>query len=267
MECPFREVEPFYGTSAELRRAVPWADHFVHAQVFFQMMGINEYYDMDKFDYDKAKLLHDLNTPVTPDLHDRFSLVVDGGTIEHIFDIKSAMANIVKVLRVGGWVVHLTPSSNFIDHGFYCFSPLFFYEFYSANGFEDFRCYLLEISRDFPMGYFKPCSYVEYTYLSPVISYLDVSKYIVVLFVARKKHSCDVINIPNQGTYDSRSKKQVQAVTGSSSVISPYLYFPSVYERWVPKTLQPVLLPLRPLLGRIWYRVSPPRSKIVKKVL
>jgi len=265
MDCRFREVEPFKGTSAELVRCLPRAKEFVHAQVFFQMLGIDDYYDVDRFDQDKPKLLHDLNTPIPRDLCDRFSLVLDGGTIEHVFDIRSVMENIVRALRVGGWVIHFSPASHYIDHGFYSFSPCFFYEFYGINGFEDFRCYLLEISTDFPMGYLKPCTYMEYTYGAPITQFLDESKYILILFAARKVNSPDLIRVPDQGTYDPGTKARVQAA--SSPPVLSNSRSPSLYERRVPKPLQPVLQPLRPYFGKLYSCVFPIRSRPKKRVL
>jgi len=237
MGCPFREVEPIRTTCY----ATPDRD-FVHAQVFFQMMGIDEYYDLDKFDYDKPKLRHDLNTPISEEMHGRFSLVVEVGTMEHVFDIRQVMENIVRLLRVGGSVVHFSVTNNWIDHGFYTFSPSFFYEFYAANGFEDFRCYLIEVGKDYPAGFTRPCPFSEYTYGSPMVEYIDESKCVVTLFAARKARNCDVVRVPDQGAYDPATRSQVQAVTGSA---------PSFYEQLVPKPLRPVVQPLRPFLGRL----------------
>lgn len=262
MDCSFREVEPIKNTSATLKEVIPYAEDFVHAQVFFEMMGIDEYYDMDKYDFDKPRLLHDLNAPISENLSDRFSVVVESGTMEHVFDVRSVMENIVRMLLVGGWVVHISPSSNFIDHGFYSFSPCFFHDFYAANGFEDFRCYIFELKTN-PMGYFEPCPYLEYTYGMSITRFLDKSKHILVFFAARKARSCELIQIPTQGMYDVERKVKVAAAPSSVCVSPPA----SRYERWIPKALQPLLQPLRPVLGKIWTFVFPGRPPFDKSVL
>ena len=82
------------------------AQGYVHARTFFGMMGITDYSDIDKFDFEQPQILHDLNAPVPDDLRDRFNLIVDSGTIEHIFDVRQVMENVVRMTRVGGRVVH-----------------------------------------------------------------------------------------------------------------------------------------------------------------
>lgn len=248
--CPFHEVEPIKNTSANFRRlkgVIRNVEEFVHAQVFFEMMGISEYYDMDKYDFDKPKLLHDLNSPVPECLSGRFSLVVEAGTMEHIFDIRSVMENIVRMLRVGGWIVHFSPSSGSVDHGFYSFSPCFFYDFYHANGFEDFRCYIIK-RKPGAMNNFKQFPYLQYKYGMRISTYLNTSNRILVFFAARKAHSYDSIQIPIQGRYDTEG--QVEAALGPSSIYHHSLR--SYYERRLPNLLKPFLYRHRDSFIRIW---------------
>ena len=65
--------------------------------------------------------------------HNSFDLIFDGGTLEHVFDVRTALRTICSMAKVGGRVVHVSPLSNCVDHGFYCFSPTLFADFYSAN--------------------------------------------------------------------------------------------------------------------------------------
>lgn len=179
------------------------AKDFVHARVFFEMMGMNDYADMDKFDSDKPTYLHDMNLPVPNALHDSFSLILDGGTIEHIFDVRQVLANIVKMLKPGGCVVHI--SSYSIDHGFFGLSPCLFYDFYSANGFEDFTCYILQVDfRNILKTYRYRNDYFEYKYGMNLQNLLDNSKQALVFFVGRKVKAVKELCIPVQGIYNHR---------------------------------------------------------------
>lgn len=81
-----------------------------------------------------ADVIIDLNDPVSDDLHDRFDLIIDPGTIEHCFNVAQAMKNISEMTAVGGFVFHSTPGA-YMNHGFYSFSPTFFLDYYSKNGF------------------------------------------------------------------------------------------------------------------------------------
>jgi len=179
------------------------AKDFVHARVFFEMMGMSDYADMDKFDSDKPTYLHDMNLPVPGNLRESQSLILDGGTIEHIFDVRQVMENIVQMLKPGGCVVHI--SSYSIDHGFYGLSPCLFYDFYSANGFEDFTCHILQIDfRDYLKTYLNGNDYFEYKYGMNFQNLLDANKQPLIFFTARKVAQSNKITIPIQGVYKNR---------------------------------------------------------------
>ena len=45
---------------------------FIHAETLFKMAGTKEYSDMDKFAFDNPKIIHDLNTPVSEEIKDKF---------------------------------------------------------------------------------------------------------------------------------------------------------------------------------------------------
>jgi hypothetical protein len=63
-------------------------------------------------------------------------LVFDGGTMEHVFHVPNYLANVHKLLKVGGYVIHQSPSNNYVDHGFYQFSPTFFADYYLENKYR-----------------------------------------------------------------------------------------------------------------------------------
>jgi len=133
-------------TSQEIVKINPQAKNYIHAKTFFEFLDIPEsqYYDIDKFDLDKPKIFHDLERPLPSRYHNFFNFILDSGTLEHIFDIKSVMENIVKAVKIGGFVLHLTPAQNFLNHGFYQFCPTFFYDFYTSNGFKIVESYIIE---------------------------------------------------------------------------------------------------------------------------
>lgn len=104
---------------------------------FFHSLGFEEIESVDYSDFENATHIADLGAPDLPEqLHERFDVVVDGGTIEHIFHLPNALKNVFTALRVGGRVIHSSPMAGFFDHGFYDFSPTLFVDYYSANQFE-----------------------------------------------------------------------------------------------------------------------------------
>lgn len=102
-----------------------------------EALGIAELDTMDASGYEGASLIHDLNTPVGADLEQRFDAVIDGGSLEHIFNVSTALANLMRMARVGGVVYLSNPANNLCGHGFFQFSPeLMFRVFSEQSGFE-----------------------------------------------------------------------------------------------------------------------------------
>jgi SAM-dependent methyltransferase len=111
---------------------------------FFGRLGFSEVKSLDRSDFEGADFIADLNLPLPVELHDRFDVVLNGGTLEHIFHVPNVLSNVHRLLKVGGRVIHIAPASNQIDHGFYCFSPTLFHDYYTANRYEIRALHLCE---------------------------------------------------------------------------------------------------------------------------
>jgi SAM-dependent methyltransferase len=100
-------------------------------------LGATSVEALDYSDYEGAQHVHDMNEPVPEAMVGRFDVVYDGGALEHIFNFPTAIANLMRMTKVGGRVFISTPANNFFGHGFYQFSPeLMFRVFAPENGFE-----------------------------------------------------------------------------------------------------------------------------------
>jgi SAM-dependent methyltransferase len=118
------------------------------ADEFFHFLGAKEAVSVDQSDFEGATLLHDLNKPFPEHLRGTFDLIVDGGTLEHIFNYQNALFNCLGLLRVGGHFVTLTPATGQMGHGFYQFSPeLFFRVFSPERGFVLRKIILFECAK------------------------------------------------------------------------------------------------------------------------
>ncbi len=78
------------------------------------------------------ELIYDLNETINW-VAPKFDLVVDAGTVEHIFNIATAMFNVRKLCMVGGHMLHGNPIS-MTGHGFYNLSPTFYADWARHNG-------------------------------------------------------------------------------------------------------------------------------------
>lgn len=88
-----------------------------------ELLAVEEILAIDASDYEGANLIHDLNEPIPAQLERRFDAVIDGGSLEHIFNFPTALANVMRMLRVGGRTVMVNPANNLCGHGFFQFSP------------------------------------------------------------------------------------------------------------------------------------------------
>ena len=120
----------------------------VFADEFLRLLGADEVVSIDRSDFEGATFLHDLNEPFPENMRGRFDLVLDGGTLEHIFNYQAALKHSLELLRVGGHFITVTPANGFMGHGFYQFSPeLFFGIFNAQNGFVLRKIVLIETSK------------------------------------------------------------------------------------------------------------------------
>jgi hypothetical protein len=108
-----------------------------YSEPFFELMGASSVDSLDISDYEQSTILHDMNQPIDGSLKSRFNTVIDSGSLEHVFNFPVAIRNCMEMVAVGGHYISLTPTNNFLGHGFYQFSPELFYRvFSSTNGFE-----------------------------------------------------------------------------------------------------------------------------------
>lgn len=101
---------------------------------FLKSIGFDHVKALDIDDYEGAEYLADLNQPGV-DIGETFDCVFDTGTLEHVFHIPNALTNLSNLLKNNGRIIHVLPVANRVDHGFYMFSPTFFWDYYQANNF------------------------------------------------------------------------------------------------------------------------------------
>jgi len=130
-----------HGIKADGRELLSAANR--HTESFWPLLGARSVHSMDASAYEGADLIHDLNTPVPVRFRGQYSVVVDGGCIEHIFNAVQAVKNCMEMVKVGGHYLCVTVANSLLGHGFYQFSPEWaFRVFAPQNGFVA-RCVLL----------------------------------------------------------------------------------------------------------------------------
>lgn len=118
-------------------RFAPGAPDTGYAEPCFKALGARNVSSLDVSRFEGAEFIHDLNLPIGPDLKEKFDLVYDGGTLEHVFNFPVALKNCMEMVKAGGSLFLHTVTNNYCGHGFYQFSPeLFFRAFSAGNGFK-----------------------------------------------------------------------------------------------------------------------------------
>lgn len=215
-----------------------------NAHAVLKMLGADNVYAADVSNYENPDFVFDLNEPVGTDYENRFDVILDLGTLEHVFDVPTALENIVRMLKPGGIVILGYPVSNSIDHGFYSFSPTLFFDYFSVNGFSDFRCYLHEYSCHNLNLRSKVYKYTGVGGQFPWISPRPVS----MLFWAKLQKKPTMINKPMQSLYvQLHNKSQEERIEQATSCKSSELksLFRNVVDRLPTRIRRKVIDPAR----------------------
>jgi hypothetical protein len=200
-----------------------------------QAFGARAIESIDASDYEGATTVLDFNRPIPPLLHGRFSLYLDFGSIEHIFNIPQVVLNTNNLIGQGGTAVILTDASGSTGHGFYQFSPEFFYSAFSErNGFKNTRVFLIDAN--FPRYWL----FVRNPAVLRARNDIPHRRRWFILCVAEKTHSVDIVTAQQSDYADISWEKKdhrhrpdySRRWYQSATQLNPYLYiaFRSFYH-------------------------------------
>jgi hypothetical protein len=117
--------------------AAPPEGPAAYAEWVLRGLGAERTDALDVSDYEGATILQDMNQPLGEEHRGRYSMVIECGTLEHVFNFPVAIQNCMDLAEVGGQILCCTVANNFCGHGFYQFSPELFYRvFHPTNGFQ-----------------------------------------------------------------------------------------------------------------------------------
>ena len=217
------------------------AQKMISDRSLFKMLGFDELKSIDVSSYEKADVVYDLNSEAPPQgLYQSAQVVLDPGTIEHVFHVPNSLRNIFQMLQIGGRAIHIAPSSNHMDHGFYMFSPTLFSDYYRANHFD---LQPIRIIRYKPQGVFpwKISSYEPGSLHPYSFGGLDDLMY-AVYCIATKNTFSTFNKVPQQYHYEKNlwGKNTISiSLSGlknfmkkSSALYRGSLYFYRIYQKF-----------------------------------
>lgn len=169
---------------------------------FFKSIGFSDVLSVEYGVSESADYVLDLNNEVEEYLFNKFDLIYDGGTCEHIFNIPVCFSNICKMLKTGGRIIHEAGSSGTIDHGFYSMQPTLFYDFYITQNFLINSCKVVVLNKDSRFNSLAE----EINYVSGMFDYdktwaLSNENIYNTFFVASKEEYFEKIKTPQQSIW------------------------------------------------------------------
>lgn len=138
---------------------------YITDQAFFMLFGLDRVYSLDVSEYEQCDIVHNLNDRIPSSLAGQYDFIYDGGTFDHLVDLKNCFWNVIEMLKPGGRVFQLNAASNFTGAAYLSFGPDLFHDYYSLNKFADCKVYIADTNDlgqvyDWDMYYFEqPTSY------------------------------------------------------------------------------------------------------------
>ncbi len=191
-------------------------------------------------DYENSTIIHDMSLPLNADHHEQYDIVIDGGTLEHVFNFPVAIANCMNALKVGGRFFMFTPANNHMGHGFYQFSPeLFFRIFQPENGFEIEDIVLLE--HQFPGVELSPKTRL-YSVVDPVkvhgrVGLVNKSPVLMLVHAVRKEIKPIFNSYPIQSDYLTLYEERAGSQPGSEPTPSVIRSVKNRVKKLIGKTM------------------------------
>ena len=173
----------------------------VYSEPVFMQLGAKVVDSVDASNYEGTTIVADLNQPIPTELAETYDLVYDGGSLEHVFNVRQSLANVMSLPRVGGNLIIHTMANNSFGHGFYQFSPELFYRVLTPeNGYRVVRM-VAHAAYDFAPWYEIP----DPTEVRSRIELANPWEEIMLFIHARREASVDLFKTtPQQSDYSMR---------------------------------------------------------------
>ena len=123
-----------------IRNEIEWLDEFVNT---------SKLESLDVSSYEGATHVADLQGEIPEDLIGQFDIILDFGTVEHIFDIAKVYDNIYELLAPNGLYVGLNGRTGWNSHGLFQFTPEFAFVVANTYGFE-LECFTVSYGEKSP---------------------------------------------------------------------------------------------------------------------
>jgi hypothetical protein len=186
---------------------------------FFRMLGFHDTKAIDISDFEGAEIILDLNKEIPDELAGTCDLLVDGSTLDNLFDPVNALHNTLKLLGPEGRVclsIQGNYSTHFTGIPYLIITPIWIYDFFVANRFADCQVYCTIWTENGQSTYTLNHEHATRRWgrglVKPVISefHMQISVF------ARRDRNSTFDTMPNQHVYRSETEWQSYEATVAS---------------------------------------------------
>ncbi len=104
---------------------------------YFQSIGFRDYKSIDiNGAYESYQFDLNKNISKTYNFNQKYDLVINNGTGEHIFNQYALFLNSHNLTKINGIMLNILPFIDWINHGFYNFNPIFFADLAASNNYK-----------------------------------------------------------------------------------------------------------------------------------
>lgn len=122
-------------------------DPLISDRQLFNLLSDANILALDHSDYEGAEIVHDLTKPVPDKLRGCADVIVDGSTLDNVFDPAMTVSNFAEMLRPGGRLITTNMLSNHHEP-YSILPPLWYLDYFVMNGFADCKVYILVYGPD-----------------------------------------------------------------------------------------------------------------------
>lgn len=218
-----------------------WTDKY--ADSYFNALGAKIVNSIDISSYEFATIIHDMNLPIASELHNKYTAIIDGGTLEHIFNFPQAIQNCMHCLKQGGHFIGISPINNLMGHGLYQFSPDLYYQVFSEkNGFLIKG--IFAVAADFSIDTINWYKISNPEKLNERVT-LQNTKPTYMMVLAEKKKNINDIRIYQSDYQNQWNRKESTSIEQKMKI--KYLLVKKLFRRIIKKNTEENLEKIAPL--------------------
>lgn len=188
-DVPLEQLQSDFGELPEV--AGEWAAWDVVKWLYVKLFDASLVRSID-FAGTPAAVKTDLNYEVEG--HGLYQVCINHGTAEHVFNIANVFRAMHDNCAVGGLMIHESPFTGWIDHGFWTIQPTAYFDLCDANGYE---------------LVFMAVTHIDHNSATPIESREQLLHMAAnggvpnnaMLYVAMRKQNGGKFKIPTQGVY------------------------------------------------------------------